>query len=480
MILFAMILVAILGTIAVAIEMGLVRVSRERMQSATDAAALEILRERDFPVTDPEKNDPQARDLGRRERNKLFASWPYAGQLSSSYATDGAADEMGEFAISVTPGDGEVNLHQRLNGVLRSVPVLETNFDSSGQVLAVNAAHGDIVSGSFSGHVPGGWIGADGNPIHVEALGAAGDSLERVDFVPGAPSEAFAQEAVLVRRRRTNAQGFGPLSALDIQPGISSSGLTFPLTFGAGAPFMGADPSQGYSLRHHGLPLRAVSIAAARPALRVGAPRPDLGDEWAVGAAPFTILDLAWRFSLDWVANPDGSEYVLLTINSILGLGEAEDDSELVGLLCQPLPRRIGDRIIPLDPDDGAGIDYRSSDFWTVGDSYAPSLYRQLYTNEQGENEGWRWYVSGFYRLRTELYVDANNEPILTQAGVEQIKMTRLNNPMSPGHAYIAPRNASATLDGLQVPDLPDGVWEGIFTSLATTQGLVQAPALVR
>ena len=137
--------------------------------------------------------------------------------------------------------------------------------------------------------------------------------------------------------------------------------------FGAGAGFRGEDPNAGYSVRHHGLSLRATAIAAARPALRVGAPAPELGPEWAVGAAPVTLFDEVWRYgTIEWQPNGDGTESVILTTNSLNGIGETEDDHEWVGLLCEPVARRVGDRVLPLDSEDGAGIDYRSADFWAM------------------------------------------------------------------------------------------------------------------
>lgn len=484
MLLFAMVVFAILGTIAVAIEVGFVRVNRERMQSAADATALEVLRERDISLQEEQGADAATRELGRRTRNRRFASWTFAGELAANYTAGpaGAGSNLTFFG-----GVGEFNSGLRLGDVTHGVPVLELNMENSATPQLVNAPHGDIVTGTFTGQRrlppnsgqefdPAGYTGADGNPIHLEGV-----DYSRVDFQPGGSDPQQKHDAVVVRQRRTVAQGYDHHSPLDLQPGVSSSGWTLPLAFGAGAGFRGEDPELGYSVRHHGLALRATAIAAARPALRVGAPAPELGPEWAVGAAPLTLLDIAWRDGvINWVPNGDGTESVILTTNSLNGIGETEDDLEMLGLLCEPIARRVGDRVLPLDSEDGAGIDYRNSSFWEVQEGYAPSVYRKMHSNEQGESEGYRWYVAGFFRIRTELHVDAQGQPILTQSGHQQIRMTRFTSSTQSSPAYLAARNASATLDGLQDPDLPSEIWAAILQSLERTPDLVQAPVLVR
>lgn len=484
MLLFAMVVFAILGTIAVAIEVGFVRVNRERMQSAADATALEVMRERDIALVQEQGADAATRELGRRNRNRWFASWTFAGQLASSYE---AGPEGAGFNLTLSGGSDDFNSGQLLVGASQGVPVPELNMEASASPQLLNAQHGDIVTGTFTGQRrlpsgsaqefdPAGYTGLDGNPIHLESA-----DYSRVDFQPGGSDPLQKQSAVVVRQRRTVAQGYSHHSPLDVQPGVSSSGWTLPLAFGAGAGFRGEDPDQGYSVRHHGLSLRATAIAAARPALRVGAPAPELGPDWAVGAAPVTLLDIAWRDNaIGWVPNGDGTESVIMTTNSLLGIGETEDDHEWLGLLCEPIARRVGDRVVPLDPNDGAGIDYRSADFWAVDEGYAPSLYREQYMNEEGESEGWRWYVAGFFRLRTELHVDSEGQPILSQSGHQQIKMTRFLTAGSSGPPFLAARNASATLDGLQDAGLPTVLWDKILRSLEQTPDLVQAPVLVR
>lgn len=489
MLLFAMILGAILGTIAVVIELGLLRTSRERMQSATDSTAMEILRERDFYTSDAELIDPVERDYRRRSRNRWYASWVFASQhaggeavgLNSTYAEQ----EQGAGAyIDMTGGSGNHNLGQSLgvgdgsldHSVGHAIPVLETNYDASSDLAAINAEYGDIVSGAFTGHAnqTSSWVGTDGNPRHVE-----GANYQRVDFTAGDPTQAYSQDSVLVRMRRTVSQGYGGGSPLDVQENVSTSGWTVPLTFGSGSAILGGNPDSGHSVRHHGLSLRATSIAGARPALRAGAPRPDLGEDWEVGVAPFTMFEEAWRIAINWTSNGDGTDYLLLTLNSNLAMGATTSDHTVVGFLSHPIDHRVGDRIAPIDTQ-GDPDPYLTPDFWAVDEAYAPSLYRHSYVNEQGEPEGFRWYVAGFFRLKTELYVDENGVPILTQEGEEQIKMTRLNNPLTPGKPYIASRNASAALDSMQDWDLPDGVWEEILASMKEIPDLVQAPVLVR
>lgn len=482
MLLFAMIVVALLGTIAVVIELGLARANQRRMQSAADMTAREVLRERDFATTAAEVVDAAARDFGRRDRNRRFASWTFAATQEASYV---ASEEGAGSHIEVQQGAGELNLGQRLVGTRHGVPVLETNYSGGGNPAPINAPHGDIVSGRFTGHTrlgagqeydPAHYLNSDGNPMYLE-----GSDFSRVDFEPAAPGQAPDDSSVVVRLRRTVAQGLGPLNALDQVAGVSSSGWTLPLTFGAGAPFQGANPGGEYSIRHHGLPLRATAIASARPALRVGLPHPELGEEWALGIGPLTFRDSTWRIpsSQYWQVDTDGSEYIILNIDINGALRATGVDSTRVGMILIPQDRRVGDELVPLPAGSvDADSEFASPTYWSSDRMIIPSFLERNIIDQ-----GNRFWVAGFFLVKAELYVDENGDPIPVGGNGEvqdQIKLTRLGTSPDIPENYVMPRNASATLDGLHDTQLPEGVWPLILSSLETTRELVQAPVLVR
>jgi hypothetical protein len=111
-------------------------------------------------------------------------------------------------------------------------------------------------------------------------------SYARGDFTPAPAATSPSAGALLVRLRRTR-----PGNALDTEAGVSSTGPALPLLFGRGTTIRGADPDDGYSVRHHGLSVRAAAIAGTTPAAAVGRRRPELA---LPGAAAFTVRADFW------------------------------------------------------------------------------------------------------------------------------------------------------------------------------------------
>jgi hypothetical protein len=492
LVLFAMITVVVLGLLGLVIEMGIARHGRQRMRDAADAAALEVLRERDWVRPELGAAAPDVRDHDRRARNRLLASWPFAGEaLADSYT----ASEAGAGAfVSLAAGEGELGAGQLLAGTGSSVPVLETNYQGAvGGGAAVNAPHGDIVSGAFTGHEPDAPVGVDDNPVWRED----GD-YGRVDFQPASAGDAPFADAVLVRLRRTvplHSGGTNPWSPLDVQAGVSSSGATMPLLFGLGSLFSGSDPGAGYSVRHHGLPLRATSIASSRPAVRVGVARPDLGPEWAVGAAPlsFDLREWVWKEGSWAFDEATGAAAITIRIRPpYYEFVVPEHDSNVAGYLRRPTEIQVGDRILlgDLQPDPGpGGVDQNLDEsFWAREECYVPLYWP--YANGVSADR----IVCGFGRVRIEPGEDTGTAG--TEEGDIFIRVTKLPNERSPGHPWIAPRNASAVFDGDQPAaleqfgvDLWPDVIQRLFASPAPLTGganphvpdaRVHAPALVR
>ena len=453
MVLFALVVVVILGTIGLVIEVGTVRVTRERMQSAADSVALEVLRERDL-VVDVD-HDAFDRDRTRRERNRRFASWTFANEISDSYTGDeqgaGPYIDLESTAADPDPVDRSLMLREVGHGV----PVLETNYDGGGTVL--NEKYGDIVSGEFTPHEGG----VSGNPIYREAA-----DYTRLDFTPAESEDAPMADSVLVRLRRTvpHIAGGGPWN--DVQEDVSSSGWTLPLVFGLGSTFMAGDPGAEYSIRHHGLPLRATAIAEARPAVRIGEARPDLGDEWAIGAGPLVFWWKEWIHDEGFKEDPaTGLLYADLKLSPPdYELTSETHDSFVVGWLYPKEASQVGDRVdLSLLQPDGTPDQNLEPEFWGVGECFVPLFVRGF----TGGPQVHEYFICGYVRVSIDLL--SVTPPGDHNPDDRFMRITKLRNHLAPGEPWIAPRNASATFDGTQpsvvFPDSSPG-WSDLVEAL--------------
>lgn len=243
LVLFVLLAFGLMGLAAVVLDVGLARLSQRQLQSAADAAALEGVRWRD------ERTDEQ-----RRQAALELARLSFEG--------------TGTPRLELTGGVGDLNALQTLAGagLLDPTAALQLNLD--------NAPHGDLVVGNYfdTGN-------QDYDPATPRDENAA---YQRRDFVP-----AQDGTAVLARLRRTN-----DFQGLDRVDGVSSSGPPLPLLFGRGSTIQAADPSAGYSPRHHGLSVRATAIADARPVLTVGRHDAALS---LPGVTPFALSRATWN-----------------------------------------------------------------------------------------------------------------------------------------------------------------------------------------
>lgn len=272
---FVLLSFAIFGLLSVVADVGVARLTQRQMQGAVDAAVVEGLR----PPESAQGPSPRARVQAQ-------VAWVFDDDYDVS-------QDMMQFGagpvVDLGPGVGSLNALQEIQGGSVYDPVLEENPS--------NTVFGDMVAGQFLPQVPG---------------GEASDYV-RQDFVPAGAGEGGT--AFLLRMRRSHdPQG------LDSVPGVSSRGPSIPLLFGRGALISGADPSAGYSPRHHGLTVRATAIAdvedrgegrtrlkAAGPALGPGDPGGPL-----VGRTPWAIDLAAWETLAPGVARnvevaPDGT-----------------------------------------------------------------------------------------------------------------------------------------------------------------------------
>jgi|GEM_PF-2473779 len=451
MVLFAMLVVVVLGTIGLVIELGIVRLNRDRMQGAADSTALEILRERDYVPAGANLPTDEARDHGRRERNRHFASWAFdSGAPRTDYVADpaGAGPYLPLNATQGTVGN-PIGAGLVVGEVQHSVPVLRTNY--SGQPgpgsAAINDRRGDIVAGRFTGHDDAAPVGFNENPMRRES-----PDYDRVDFAPPLdPGDAPYADAVLVRLRKTRPfvdDGTSPWN--DDIANISSTGYTWPLVFGLGSTFFGQDPASGYSIRHHGLAMRATAIAQARPAVRIGAPSadPEVPEEWRVGAGPLVFRWGEWVNGVTFLDDGSGVWSTVLRLRPPdYELVSIDHDSNVVGYLHPKKGAQVGDLIEPKalmfeDLNNNGVDDHLEPEFWEIEECYVPLF---LFSPPA---EG---RVCGFVRVSIEAVDPPDNCSFpQCQAGDIWMRLTKLPNQMSPGEPFVAPRNASATFDGSQ------------------------------
>lgn len=266
---FALLAFGIFGIMALAIDLGIVTLTRVQMQNAADAAAIEGLRlgpagrgsvaetvswmfDDDFDVAAGESID---RQLG-------------AGPVSLFDPDEPGITNLDGARLMQLPANPEERVYK---------PRLETND--------ANELRGDIVFGAFSyrdGPPP------DERGRHQCVLSGDDDPdcpYVREDFTP----VAGAQTALLVRLRRSRYVD-------DVEPGVSSNGGPVDLLFGRGT-HVSDDPDAliPYNVRRDGLTVRATAIAGTAPVWRVGPAvvQPSAPPLTQVvdlpGAAPFAI-----------------------------------------------------------------------------------------------------------------------------------------------------------------------------------------------
>ena len=236
---------------------------------------------------------------------------------------------------------------------------------------------------------------------------------------------------------------------------------------------MAGDPGAEYSIRHHGLPLRATAIAEARPAVRIGEARPDLGDEWAVGAAPLVLRWAEWNhpstFELD--SGSDRYSAILRLRPPSYEIVAVYHDSNVAAFLYPVQAAQVGDLIDsdalePAIQSDGSDANLEE-EYWAVGECFLP-LYLTGNAHE--------WRVCGFGRVFIERVPDSPDFPHHEDGDV-YMRVIKLSNDLAPGQPYIAPRNASAVFDGTQPSDVFASIesksWDDLIDALYQTESPV-------
>lgn len=284
---FAMSVFAFMGLAALVIDLGIARLTQKQMQTAVDSAAMEGLRGRD-------RNDLADADESRRQAASDVVAWTFDDDLDVT--TDSRNFGAGPVvSLSGGVGDPNINASQLLSIPNSPVykPILELNTGDN-----VTNKHGDMVAGTFDAlnqnpafSPPN---GDTNSAIHEYSDPMSGEHYVRRNFVP--TSNSATGDAFLVRMRRLHDD----LDAVDTQSGVSSKGPEVSFLFGRGSLLPAADPSAGYSPRHHGLTVRGTGIAQARRALSVGAAS---AAHALPGGVAFAIRSTAWQSLGDGAAN---------------------------------------------------------------------------------------------------------------------------------------------------------------------------------
>jgi len=414
LVLVAMIAFALLGIMAINIDLGMVSMTQTQMQTAVDVAAIEGLRMRDASRDDPYFE----RDLQRR----LLASRAAAMVFDTDFVDDTGAigDPPGTLGAGpVVEMDGKI-IRDRGEGAVGPVgsrSIVQNTIRELGnyrphlQLNPENLRHGDLVQGTYVG---------DEDP---RLLPKEGKRYFRSDFeptppIPGGPREPTS-DSFLARMRRTN-----DFLGLDNIRGVSSAGPPLQLLFGQGGTLSAGDPTREYTYRHHGFTVRATAIAQARPVLTVGpqviVATPER-DKLLLGRAPFVLKG-------KFVKQMNGNAKVWVGNSKI----KTDRNGRKVGwFVPQGLAESVGAKLSERDlartqpgPVDILG--------------YVPIL--EKFVGERGfpaseSEEDWRVIGFGLFSLRGEL--------VRTEGGGLGVGGKRLRLRQVTGQV-IAPENASA------------------------------------
>lgn len=270
----SLLLWVVFGLLGLIIDLGQVRVAQDGMQNAVEGAAVEGLRR----TADGE--------AARRAAAADIIRWTFDDDFEVTAGDPFQHGAGGD--VELVGGVGAVDA-----GALITVPDPRV-YKPAPQLNLGNETHGDMVAGAF----------AYGPALPTDPLRLEGADYTRDDFTP----DLVAPDAFLVRLRRTNDP-----DGLDEIAGVSSRGRAMPWLFARGGTL-------APGARARGVTVRATAIAAARPALAVGAPD-DCFAPSRVGAAPFALARATWnaRVAGDILALDETAAGELAQAGSVVG-----------------------------------------------------------------------------------------------------------------------------------------------------------------
>lgn len=465
--LFALIAVGLFAIMALMVDLGLATLTQRQMQTASDSAALEILRDRDHTrLNATTSGEPYTRDRRRRQFNTPFADAPFVQRVGTEVIA-GQTNGPGAY-IHHAAGAGGLQAGSSFTQTGWSAPGLRLNYeyDEAADINnPINRQNGDVVSGTWVGN---GVEGLAGNPRWMET-----EDYDRLDFVPASAEDAPFGRAVLVRLRKTR-NNFDPAAlALDNEPLVSTTGRTLPLLFGRGTTIQGTNsPTEEFSIRHRGIAVRATTITNTHPAVRVGVAQADGENGWDIGLIPVAFFEgvLLSENDLWWEFDANGNKYMDLARDEYDHFVFGESGEWLTGVLIENRETVVGGSVtITTEPTPG----WADPTYWSRGEGYAP-IWRQINVN------GPRRLVIGFLRLRVTTAVDSDGVPIMDpNSGEPMMRVTKLRNTTSPGKPWLAYRNASTVYGGAQ-PTLQPVLWDWVLNQLHLLDGAIHAPSIAR
>ena len=143
LVIFALVVVGLFAVMALMVDLGLATLTQRQMQTASDSAALEILRDRDHTRLNATNSGPAfTRDRRRRQYNTPFADAPFVAAVGTEVIpgqTNGAGAYIHHAAgpggsslpgvqrvASITAASGTAAGHQADHGTARN-PVIRSS-----------------------------------------------------------------------------------------------------------------------------------------------------------------------------------------------------------------------------------------------------------------------------------------------------------------------------------------------------------------
>lgn len=224
---------AFLMVAGLAVDVGHIYLSHQKMQVAADAAVVEVLRGLGSTSSEDSRREVAGRHRAQVLVRQIFCDHSQIGSGPGGELTCDTGDSMEEFRAAEK---GDLQLHR---------PALALNLD--------NASNGDIVVGTFDTTAT----------RHSEQ-----PNYGRSDFFP----EASHPTAALVRLRRTDEV---------FSSGVSQAGQPVPALFGRMSLMVA--PGESDSLLSRGVIVRATAIARLTPAVSAGQSVEDAGTPAVIG-----------------------------------------------------------------------------------------------------------------------------------------------------------------------------------------------------